>query len=202
MRDNSENEQPFDDAIESGDMACLQQLVAHCGGSEHIGAPLVHMAVNRKQPELLEWILSQGFDPNQSTAGEAYFEQTPLFWATFSRERRMMEILVRYGAKVGAEVGVDETSLHLVAAEGDVEGLVLLLEHAAGREALEVRDYLRRTPLQCAMESLNMTAVRILLEAGADGGNLEDPIDGPALLAALQRDELERGDGSGCVKRS
>jgi hypothetical protein len=73
-----------------------------------------------------------------------------------------------------------------------METLVFLLDHASGADALEVVDYAQRTPLQCAMESLNMSAVRVLLEAGANGDALEDPIDGPSFLAALHRDELER----------
>lgn len=116
MRDYSDQEQPFDDAIQAGDLARLQRLVAQHGGVERIDAPPVHMAVNRKQPELLEWLLSQGFDPNGGPAGEATFEQTPLFWATFGRERRMMESLARYGARVGAEVGAgpDELAFRVV----------------------------------------------------------------------------------------
>ena len=192
MRDYNDIESLFDEAIERDDLDGLKALIAQHGGVEQISAMVVHVAVSNKKPEVLEWLLSQGFDPNQNQPGEAYFEQTPLFWATFPRHRQMMEILVRYGARVSAEVGVDETSLHLVAADGDLEDLTFLLEHADGRNALEVKDFLRRTPLQCAVESQNIAAVRILLEAGADGNNLYDPIDGPALLAAMLQDELER----------
>ena len=181
----------FDDIIANEDLARLKEFTAEEGGVEYIDAPLVQMAVNRKKPEMLEWILSQGFDPNRTDPSEPAFEQTPLFWATFSKHREMMTILVRYGAKVTAEIGADETSLHIAASDGDVESLVLLLEHASGRDALEVVDYVQRTPLQCAMESLNMSAVRVLLEAGANGDALENPIDGPSFLAALHRDELE-----------
>jgi ankyrin repeat protein len=90
--------------------------------------------------------------------------QTPLRLAIKSEWTGDAELLLKAGAR--KDIGLENTTLlHIAAAQSRAAHVSVLL--AAGL-AVDARDGQGRTPLQCAVTKLNLTAMELLLTKGAD----------------------------------
>lgn len=132
--------------------------------------------------------LSNGADPNLCRSDGT----TPLYWAAAKNSSALVEVLVESGARVEAERQEDgHTSLHQAVAHGNVE-IVKALLNAGGKSALNIFDYIARTPLMWAADNEDVEVAKLLIEAGADvNAHDESRIGNNALLRAAERDNVE-----------
>ncbi|MFA7484146.1 MAG: ankyrin repeat domain-containing protein [Vulcanimicrobiota bacterium] len=184
------------EAIGSGDLSLLKDLVRDVNDFPLNVGNLLSDAIICEQEEILRWLLSEGANPNH--AGFISDGDNALFWAVSRDRRDFVEMLVEAGATVlgGWEFGDDETALHLAAEKGNQELVHYLLQKAEGMAALEAFDDFDRTPLHCAVRSNSLEAARILVEAGADVNALvqvkhQCRIGNPPLRYAVQEGYME-----------
>ncbi|MFH1071417.1 MAG: ankyrin repeat domain-containing protein [Candidatus Glassbacteria bacterium] len=95
-------------------------------------------AVRNKDEKFVEQVLSQGINVN----GNGHI--TPLHFAAEHGTKKIVEILLKYGADVNSRTSYDVTPLHFAAQSGDIEIAKLLLSRGA---MIDAKDDEGRTPL-------------------------------------------------------
>lgn len=152
----------------------------------------LHEAIAEKHADLINEALAQGADPNHPEAlGGAFAGTTPLHWAVFGGDLRIVRLLLDAGARVTAEAGAESSSLHVAAEDVNLPMVDLLLGHD-GAAALDWFDYVSRTPLMIAVEVGSVQIARRLIDAGADVNAHDEPcIGGTALHLAAANGTLE-----------
>ena len=94
------------------------------------GRTTVLHAVDSHNDDALRIILENGADPNPEVP-EGLFRSSPLTAASFGGLVRMLKLLVKFGAKVGACNPEGRTALHAVASMQNVECADILLTSGA-----------------------------------------------------------------------
>ena len=137
----------------------------------------LHEAIAEKDVDLVRQVLAQGVDPNGTGDDGA----TPLYHAVLGGEVGIIRTLLRAGARVAADAGEEARTLH--AAVEDINAFVvnLLLEYD-GNEALNLFDYVERTPLMIAVQLDNAAIAQHLIRAGADVNARDEPHSGDTAL--------------------
>jgi ankyrin repeat protein len=150
-------------------------------------------AVNGNAP-LVEYLISQGVDPNaRSEYGETSLHMA-VASASLTPEQLLtaVKLIVRAGVDVNAVDRAGRTALHILADWGGVEVADYLLSHSADPN---IRDTHSRTPLLACAKSRyqpherQLAMAKSLVMAGADA-HAGDEYGNPALTwAALQGNE-------------
>ncbi|WP_421864886.1 ankyrin repeat domain-containing protein [Motiliproteus sp.] len=111
--------------------------------------------------------------------------RTLLHWAVDAKQLDMARHLLLQGADSNLPARADRGAkpVHLAAKSGQQELIKLLLKQP---QALEAKDYFKRTPLYWAVEAGHHEAAMQLLAAGADP-NAQDRIGKSVLMAAVNR---------------
>lgn len=138
--------------------------------------------------QIIEYLIEAGANPNNLGADGT----TALYWASGSEDEKLVRWFISIGANVEYEKPEDgHTSVHAAAENGDAEIVKLLLE-AGGKSKLNTFDYIKRTPLMCAVDKNSLEVARLLIDAGADvNANDEDRIGNTALRNAIYKSEVE-----------
>ena len=93
-------------------------------------------AISRRSYDTVEKLLVAGIDPNHKTEKrlwETRTQHTGLLTAVETEDKRLVELLIKYGADVNqpAEFGIVRTPLQMAAEKGSMNMLKLLLSHRA-----------------------------------------------------------------------
>lgn len=125
------------------------------------------------------------------------FGMTPLHWAAYVGDPWLLAHLIRAGADPGARALRDvmpssmagDTPLHVAARSGQLRSLAVLLRSPA-RRAVHIRNVADETALLAAARAGHAFAVRELATAGARVDESGGPLAAPAILYAVENDDL------------
>lgn len=182
--------------IEQGDLDALRCILEETGDLPLIAEELLCWAAMEKRLPIVEWLLSQGVDPNRAFPHD---DGCPvLYWAAFAKRMDLVRALVEGGATVLTDTPPEDgcTALHVAAEKGDVEMVTYLLDEAEGAAAFHIFDYCDFTPLHCAIRGEKLDAAKLLLERGADPNALvhvhhDARIGDPPLREAVRSGQVE-----------
>ena len=165
----------FFDAMRAGDLKTVREMAIRNPKILEWKSnypSVLHRAAEESTVEIVEYLLSLGFDVNSNPEGERGFEVTPLCYAAarMSRDKReaMVRFLVERGANANAGAGKNSTPLHGAALHESPELIHYLMDHGADPRFEDEED---RTPLAVAIEFKSTEAEAALRERGA-------PLDG------------------------
>ncbi len=208
----------LDYAIASDNLEVVRLLVETFHSPIRVATVLEAMQYNMLAPRVLEYLLSQGLDPNlRRTDGE-----TLLKYST-CQDNSMVRMLVANGADVNAKDDQGETAFMKAIRCDDAELVALYLDHGAkiktedtkGRSALfyasekslplllkagldiNAADVEGRTPLYVALNLIYSKPERMaprvgaLLHAGADPNRADNTGETPLISAAINAFEGE-----------
>lgn len=141
------------EAAALGELAVVKQLIAQEPGLLNAlsadGYPALGLAAFFGQPEVAEWLLEQGANPN--LPAENAMEVCPIHSAAANRDHalslRIVRLLVAHGARVNIAQPGGWTPLHQAADHGNV-GLVEFLLSAGADRSVKSAD--GRTPAEMA----------------------------------------------------
>jgi ankyrin repeat protein len=155
-------------AIAAGDLPRLEAAAA--SGAIVDGAGLVSQAVAARRPEVLEWLLRRGLDPDETGRLDGVEEVVPTWGAPLracarSGDATIAAILLAHGANPNTNVYAASSALHEACRRGD-DRMVALLEAHGGR----------LTPVSIAALGLVDQAARLL--AAIAGGTPTPPVPG------------------------
>lgn len=123
---------------------------------------LLHLAVEKAHPHVVDALLERGADPNARDKNYS----PPLHEAACIGCLPMVKSLIEKGADPNARDRVGRTPLHYAAYMGTTSMIQLLIEKGADKDA---RDQNNCTPLHLAAhEEQNQAAMEVLIERGAD----------------------------------
>ena len=130
------------------------------------GDRAIFHAVKSKNRDITKLLLERGADPNVSFDDAT---GSPLDSAVSGGDPEMVDILIKGKAAVNYKMRGAHTALHTACGQPDSEQaaaiITLLLQNGAEVNAMT---HMGITPLMNAVEAGNTTAVRILMQYGAD----------------------------------
>lgn len=147
---------PMYDAVESGNLSILRQILA-AGGQP---TPFLVEAVNKGNQSMVQLLLEYGAEASKG-----------LKPAAFSGESTIAGILLNHGAAVDVLDGRKRTPLHTAASKGRKEVAELLLKGGAN---IAARDDEAKTPLYFAVVARQEATVGLLLEHGAATSSIRE----------------------------
>jgi uncharacterized protein len=162
---------PVADAAMKGDRAAVESLIAQkadVNAPQTDGATGLQWAAYRDDLALTGVLIAAGADVKLANREGA----TPLYLASLHGSAPMIDKLLNAGANPN-EIGPEgETPLMLVARTGNLEAMRVLLNHHADVNA---KDKLRgTTALMWASEQMHPDAVKLLVDHGANVGDVTD----------------------------
>lgn len=167
-------------AVEVDDLDMLELLIN--AGADVKSSPEGHLhslisACDSSSTRIIEHLLDSGAPVNvqaaekdRSRGYKRYYEGSPLHMALLNARKDVVQLLLRYGADVDADVPEIDTPLQLAAQEGHTELVRLLLQHGADVNRLGPSAHPahpRRTALDFAAQRGRLSVVEELLVAGA-----------------------------------
>ena len=181
--------------VERGDLAGLKDALDRNGDFREIAVDLLSVAVIEQKLDIVEWLLQQGVDPNDS---DPYDDGcSALWWVVLGRNWDLIRLLVKHGATVRGNFACelwDDTPLHQAADTGDDELVAFLIENAEGKEAFEMFDTCDWSPLHTAVENGHVSTARLLLDAGHDPNVLVQVVRDDRIGCTPVSHAVRRGD--------
>ena len=141
-------------------------------------------AIVRKQTFLVQYLLSNGADPNAKD--HSIFTHTPILVAADIGDMEILQMLLDAGAHIEAKNDIGLTALMIATLEGNAKMLSFLLSKRAN---INARSDSGATALMIAARDGNMEIVNILLKAGADV-NLATDAGVTALMGAADDSKI------------
>ena len=143
----------------------------------------VDIAVMLGDYELVNEYLDRGVDPNSQLITGYSFLSTVIY----GKQKKLVELLLKFGAKINEKTGSFELSpLHVAAIVGCKQICQLLIDCGADVNAKDKHDC---TPLHWAARAGHKDVVEILLDCGADVNALNISRSS-ALFGAVQSDRV------------
>jgi len=174
---------PVADAARKGDLIEVRALLnagADVNASHGDGMTALHWAAESGDVEMVRTLLFAGAFPDAVTRNGEY---TPLHLASRAGHAEAVLALLEGGADV-ERLSVNGTApLHFAAASGDAASVRYLLRHGAPVDPAEWAS--EQTPLIFAAAANRVSAIEVLLEAGADPAHTTTVID---VVARTQED--------------
>ncbi|MDQ2731060.1 MAG: ankyrin repeat domain-containing protein [Armatimonadota bacterium] len=123
-------------AAKAGDCARIRDLIAEDASLLQVrdtdDSTLLHYAVWRGHPELVNLLLDMGADVN-ATSNNTHWGNTPLHAAAHGNQRAIAEVLLDHGADIHAEFGPGRTPLQETGVHKATAVAKLLKERGATR---------------------------------------------------------------------
>jgi len=163
----ADNKNPLHDAVEAGDRAKVEALLAKgadVNRKNEDGETPLHRAASR-DIGIVELLLARGANVNAKNK----FGSTPLHRAAISGDTRTVELLLARGADINAKDQSGQTPLHN-AVYGRKDNVELLLAKGAD---INAKDTQGGTPLNLASKTGNTGIADLLLARGADINTME-----------------------------
>ena len=130
---------------------------------------LLHAAVLHRKPDIVSLLLDRGVDVNAANKeGERPVMLAAQGWAGAAWDPELVKLLIARGADVRVTRKSGETLLHLIAGNGHLELLRLVLDKGADVNAMDAR---KQTPLDYAEKNHATGASAYLREHGGKRGN-------------------------------
>jgi ankyrin repeat protein len=168
---------PLADAVERGDLATVESLLATDEGRARIDEPSGYgmtallFAVQADDVDLAHWLIDSGADPNRGNA----YEITPLWLAATNRSPAMTELLISHGADARLKMTHGENAVMAAARSGDALSIRLLL--AAGADPNASERLHGETALIWAAAENHGDAILALVAGGANPDQQAKPLD-------------------------
>jgi ankyrin repeat protein len=165
------------DAVERGDLATVEALLATEAGRARIDEPAGYgmtallFAVQADEVDLAHWLIDSGADPNRGNI----YEITPLWLAATNRSPAMTEMLLSHEADATFKMSHGENAVMAAARSGDAASIRLLL--AAGGDPNASESLHGETALMWAAAENHGEAIRALVAGGADPDRQAKPLD-------------------------
>ena len=181
--------------VERGDLAGLKDALSRNGDFREVAVDLLSVAVIEQKLNIVEWLLEQGVDPNDS---DPYDDGcSALWWVVQGRNWEQVRLLVKHGARVKGYFAGEprgDTPLHQAARKGDDELVAYLIDNAEGREAFEIFDTCDWSPLHTTVNNGHVSTARLLLDAGHDPNALVQVVRDDRIGYTPISDAVRRGD--------
>ena len=162
---------PLIEAIESGDMVKMQQMLDDPNVATPDGTTALHWAVHSSNLDAIQLLLEAGADADVSNR----YGVTALFLAVTNGDIPVVEALLEAGADVNRALIEGETVLMTAARTGNADIVRLLVEHGADLESRE--DFYGETALIWAVAENHAETVDVLLDAGAGADERSTPTE-------------------------
>lgn len=120
------------------------------------------MPVKYSKIEVLEYLLSNGADPN---AGENHFEISPFHISLLNGKVEEAKLFLRYGADVYHRDDFGRSALHFANQSGNFEMLKFILDCGVN---VDDKNHYKLTALHRACDSYDIEGIELLLQRGAD----------------------------------
>lgn len=185
------------DAITYNDIGKAKELIASgadVNQKNGLGNPIIHHAVSKGNPELIELLISKGADVN----AKGQFDRVALHYAN---KKGMAKILLEHGAIVDAPTNFGETPLHW-AAQGVngfgkqvdiVEFAETLIANGADINMKTGKGRSFAVPLNYAAGSNNLPVAKLLINNGADLGGHSSSLLSSAISLEMAQLLVENG---------
>lgn len=125
------------------------------------GYTALHWASINNSPQSARALVDAGADLDLPSEPEG---QTPLFKAAVYSNVQCLRVLTEAGADVDAADRTRRTACHILAANGCLDGITILLAAGAAHSAIDERG---RTPARLALDAANLRILHALVMAGA-----------------------------------
>lgn len=147
------------------DIAAIISVGSSVSDTHSSGDPLLSVAAKYGHVHIIDYLLSQGCDPNSANRLDGQFQGcTALHWAAFAGHSPCVRALISSGASVNARDKYGMSPMHAAAMNNKFVCIQLLV--AAGG-AVDVRGLKGNTPLHAAAGAGHFESVRVLLASGA-----------------------------------
>ena len=149
----------FASAVINGDVRLVESFInlGYDVNVKHASIPVVFLAVQQNQNEILELMLANGADANST-----YLSEPVAMFAVMKDNLEALNLLLKYGAKVNSDVEGDNL-LREAIRKHNAEMVQLLVNYKADVNS----EVYGKTPLNYAIQQKRADIVEILLNAGA-----------------------------------
>ena len=170
-------------AVKTGDFTAFKNALEK-GADPRVkvsGQSLLHVAAKSASPEILEYLLNRGLDPNEKDRGGitplAWLSENPCYIGEEEKKQRAVKMrcavmLLEKGADVNVKQRMGDLLLHDLAECHDTAWLELILQNTPDKNklktALDQGDWQQCTVLHRAVMANNRAATALLLRHGAD----------------------------------
>ena len=149
----------FANAVINGDARLVESFIelGYDMNSKIASIPVIVLAIQQNQNEILELMLEHGADPN------TMFDSEPVaMFAVMKENLEALNLLLKYGAKVNLDIEGDNL-LREAIRKHNAEMVQLLVNYKADVN----KEVFGKTPLNYAIQQKRADIVEILLKAGA-----------------------------------
>jgi len=151
----------------------LKKLIERKNHGEQVGYGPIHFAASLGNVELMEMLLSQGFDKNERDE----HGNPPLMWIIACEGREeLMESLIDHGASVDIQNFEGESSLFLASQRGLYSKVQFLVENGADVNIVNLEG---ASPLHAAAARGEKRIIKLLVKYGAHLNAVDDEGDSP-----------------------
>ncbi len=149
----------FANAVINGDIRLVESFInlGYDVNTKHASVPVVFLAVQQNQNEVLELLLANGANPNVT-----YMSEPVAMFAVLKENIEALNLLLKYGAKVNSEVDGDSLLREAIRKQNP-DMVKLLVNYKADVN----QSVYGKIPLNYAIEQKRADIVEILLNAGA-----------------------------------
>jgi ankyrin repeat protein len=145
------------------------------------------LAAEKGHLRVVKILLAAGANPNVRVTTTHAGEVNPLIWAVLSRNKEVVEVLLKAGAVVNPQTFHGEPALMTAVSLGEKEIIKTLLAAGANVNAKMFNGY---TALMSAAGNFEPEITTILISAGADP-NVENEFGETALSIAIKKENTE-----------
>jgi ankyrin repeat protein len=152
-------------AVDRGDLDQVKELLKRdkklLESTNNNGSSLLHVAAFRGHREIVEYLLSEGINPDCEDSRK----MTPLILAVYFGHKNVAAVLLDHGADINKKDSRGSVPLRFAIDQRDVDMVKFLIDRGA---SLDVKDNIGNTMLMLTILKNDMKMTRLLIEKGMD----------------------------------